>query len=113
MELQVNLELPGFDEALAHLLPQGIVLHRLQLTAQRLEAEGRAPVLGRLTLTAKVHVGSGRLTLSAFDVRGAGLMNSMVLSQLQKKLRTLDFRSANLRLWGDCDGSFAYLSWTG
>jgi|FLOH01.1.fsa_nt_gi hypothetical protein len=111
MQVQINLELPDFREALAELLPKGVEIRELQLNEEQLVLHGRVPMVGAITLTAKVKIVPHRLTLSGFDLLGARLVKGMILSQLRHKLAELDYSSGKLRFWGDCDGSFAYLSW--
>ncbi len=111
MQVQINLELPDFRDALAGILPKGVEISGLHLDGERLELRGRAPMVGSITLTAKVKVIPKRLTLSEFDLQGAKLAKGLILSQLRNKLSGLDFTNGSLRFWGDCDGSFAYLSW--
>jgi hypothetical protein len=111
MQVQINLELPNFREALATLLPKGVEISSLHLDCERLELHGRAPMVGAITLTAKVKVVPHRLTLSSFDLEGARLVKGMILSQLRNKVAELNYSSGAIRFWGDCDGSFAYLSW--
>ena len=111
MQVQINLELPDFRQALASLMPKGVEISSLQLSGESLVLQGRAPMMGAVTLTSKVKVVPNRMTLSSFDLQGAGLMKALVLSQLRQKVSVLDYSSGSLRFWGDCDGSFAYLSW--
>ena len=111
MQVQINLELPDFRQALAGLMPKGVEISSLELNHEQLVLQGRAPMIGAVTLTARVKVVPNRLTLSSFDLKGAGLMKALILSQLRQKLEGLDYSSGTMRFWGDCDGSFAYLSW--
>ena len=112
MQVQINLELPDFRQALASLMPKGVEINSLELDQKQLVLQGRAPLIGAVTLTAKVKVVPNRLTLSGFDLKGAGLMKALVLSQLRQKLTELEYSNPGMRFWGDCDGSFAYLSWS-
>jgi hypothetical protein len=111
MLVQVNLELPGLQEALAGLLPKRVEIEALSFDQRQLRLRGRAPMVGAVSLTAKVKVIPGRMTLSSVDLQGAGLLKALVLSQLRSRLSELDLHSGSFRFWGDCDGSFAYLSW--
>lgn len=111
MLLRLNLELPGFQEALASLLPKGITVDAWEMDAETLRLACRAPMVGKVTLTAKVRVTPGRLQLSGFALEGAGLARAMILGKLRDKLSELDIRRDPLRIWGDSDGSVAYLSW--
>lgn len=111
MLLQVNLELPGFQEALAEFLPKGLQLDGCSLDMQGLRLDARAPLIGKVQLLADVRVTPGRLCLQGFRLEGAGLARSMVLGKLRDKLSELDLRRGSLRIWGDSDGSAAYISW--
>lgn len=111
MLLRLNLELPGFQEALAAMLPKGISVASCELDAESLRLACRAPVVGNVVLTAKVRVTPGRMQLSSFALEGASIARSMILGKLRDKLSELDLRRDPLRLWGDSDGSVAYLSW--
>ncbi|MCP4093639.1 MAG: hypothetical protein GY747_09335 [Planctomycetes bacterium] len=111
MQVQINLELPDFRQALASLMPKGVEISSLELDHEQLVLQGRAPMIGAVTLTARVKVVPNRLTLSSFDLKGAGLMKALILSQLRQKLAELEYSNESVRFWGDCDGSFAYLSW--
>ncbi|MGB0953633.1 MAG: hypothetical protein ACPG31_10430 [Planctomycetota bacterium] len=111
MLLRLNLELPGFQDALADLLPKGITVDACELDENSLRLACRAPLVGKVVLTAKVRVQPGKMQLSSFALEGAGIAKSMILGKLRDKLSELDVRRDPLRLWGDSDGSVAYLSW--
>lgn len=111
MLLRVNLELPGFQDALAEFLPKGMAIDSCVLDADALRLACRAPIIGKVVLLAKVRVKLGAMNLSSFDLEGAGLARSMVLGKLRDKISDLDVRRGAMRIWGDSDGSVAYLSW--
>lgn len=111
MFLRLNLELPGFQDALASLMPKGLLVEGCDLDDQQLRLPCRAPLVGKVTLTAKVRVQPGRMQLSGFALEGAGLAKAMILGKLRDKLSELDLRKDSIRVWGDSDGSTAYLSW--
>ena len=111
MLLRINLELPGFQDALAEFLPKGMTVDACEMDAQSLRLACRAPILGKVVLLAKVSVIAGGLNLRGFELEGAGLARSMVLGKLRDKISDLDVRRGVMRIWGDSDGSVAYLSW--
>ncbi|MHC4824036.1 MAG: hypothetical protein ACYTEP_08475 [Planctomycetota bacterium] len=111
MLLSINLELPGFQDAVAELLPKGLILDGCSLDERSLRLDCRAPIVGKVKLTAQVRVTPGRLCLHGFNLEGAGLAKSMILGKLRERLSELDHRPASLRVWGDSDGSAAYVSW--
>ncbi|MFK5956269.1 MAG: hypothetical protein QM477_07475 [Planctomycetota bacterium] len=111
MLLRINLELPGFQDALAEFLPKGMTVDSCEMDENALRLACRAPIIGKLVLKAKVSVKAGGLSLRGFELEGAGLARSMVLGKLRDKLSGLDVRSGSMRVWGDSDGSVAYLSW--
>lgn len=113
MEVSCNLQLPGLEEALAALLPQGVQPLRLSLDAQAFALQAKAPMVGTVDLTADVRVLPDRLRLERFQVKGAGLLNGMIENQLRGKLSALDKRQGPLRLSGDSEGSSVDLSWGG
>lgn len=111
MLLRINLELPGFQDALAEVLPKGLVLDGCSMDLDSLRLDCRAPIVGKVKLTAQVRVTPGRLCLQGFALEGAGLAKSMILGKLRERLSELDLRRGSLRAWGDSDGSAAYVSW--
>jgi hypothetical protein len=111
MLLSINLELPGFQDALAELMPKGLVLDSCSLDQESLALDCRAPIIGKVKLLAKVRVTPGRLCLQGFRLEGAGLAKSMILGKLRERIAGIDIRRASLRMWGDSDGSAAYISW--
>ena len=111
MLLRVNLELPGFQDALTEFLPKGMTVDACELDADALRLACRAPIIGKVVLLAKVRVQPGGMSLRGFDLEGAGLAKSMVLGKLRDKISDLDVRRGAMRIWGDSDGSVAYLSW--
>lgn len=113
MQLSIDLALPGLEAVVADLLPAGIELHGLHLDAASMRADLRAPMVGACTLTAAVDVAPGRLTLSRFDLKGAGLAKGLALGKLRGKLAELDRRRPPWRVWGESDGDRLQVSWAG
>ncbi len=111
MEVLCNLQLPGIEEALATLLPQGITPLRLHLDRDGFALDAKAPRVGTVHLTADVAILADRLRLERFKVKGAGLLNGVIETQLQRKLAELDLRQGPLRLSGDSEGHSVHLSW--
>ncbi len=115
MQIRIDLALDGLEQLLARLLPLGGKIRPvgLDLDGERLRLDAEAPLVGRVTLVAKVQTGPGRLLLSSFDLEGAGLARGMVLSTLRGKLAELDERWNGLRAWGEPEGERLHLEWAG
>jgi len=111
MRIAIDLDLPQLERVFAGMLPAGIQLRGLQIDSQRMRADLQAPMVGKCTLVARVESRSGGLTLSAFDLEGAGLAKGMALSTLRRKIGELDQRRGVMRMWGESDGERLQLAW--
>ena len=111
MQLLMNLQLPGFQDFLQVHLPKGVILHAICMEDDTLRVDAQAPMLGSMQLHATIRPFEGGLCFQQFRLQGAGLANGLILNQLREKISNLDIRREALRIWGDSDGSSAYLSW--
>ncbi|KAA3612760.1 MAG: hypothetical protein DWQ01_03385 [Planctomycetota bacterium] len=111
MKLRLDLELLQLEQALAELLPLGLKPEALELRDGGLRLPVKAPMLGRVVLTAKTRSQAGCLEFFSFDLEGAGLTKSMVLSRLRRALADLDRRYPPFRVHGDADGDRLYCRW--
>jgi hypothetical protein len=111
VRVTVDLDLPAFEQALTGLLPSGFTLEGLQLDASGLRLDVRAPMVGRVVLTADVLLHPARLSFQRFDIEGAGMAKPFALGALRRRLADLDTRRGTLRVWGESDGERAHLSW--
>lgn len=111
MQVSLDLDLPGLEEALSELSPFGIRPLRLQLRGERLELEAQAPLLGSVQLTAEARQRPGELVLERFDLAGAGLARSLALQKLREAIAALDRRWKRIRVFGEPDGERLHLAW--
>jgi len=111
MRLRADLDLPGLEEALAGLLPLGVVPLGLELGPGVLRLRARAPMVGEVVLVARLLQEPGRLTLADLDLEGAGLARGLVLGRLRQAIAGLDRRHGQLHLWGESDGERLHLAW--
>jgi hypothetical protein len=111
MRVAIELELPGLEEVLADLMPAGVELHGLVLRVAGMRAELRAPMVGACVLTSQVKVEPGTMTLSRFDLEGAGFAKPLALGALRRKLAETDQQRGPWRIWGDSDGDRLQLCW--
>jgi hypothetical protein len=113
MEVSIDLDLPGLGQHLGSQLPLGGMVQptALRVGASGLELDLKAPMVGAVTLTADLAATRGRLTLSRFDLRGAGLAKGFVLAGLHKKVAELDEEWSGLRAHGEPDGDRLHLLW--
>jgi len=114
MRIAIDLDLDGLEQLLSRLLPLGgkIQPTGLELDMSRLRVEAQAPLVGRVTLVAKVRPAAGALVLSDFDLEGAGIARGMALGTLRSRLAELDERWNGVRAWGESDGDRLHLEWT-
>lgn len=111
MRVRAELDLPGLEDALAGLLPLGVVPLGLDVAPGGLRLRARAPMVGEVVLTAELHQAPGRLTLAGLDLEGAGLARGLILGRLRQAVAGLDRRHGDLRLWGEADGERLHLAW--
>jgi len=111
VDVLCNLQLPGIEQALAALLPKGVTPLRIHLDQSGFALDAKAPMVGTVHLTAEVSQGDGHLRLHHFLVKGAGVFNGVIETQLHNKIAALDLRRGALRVSGDSEGHSVNLSW--
>jgi hypothetical protein len=111
MRVDVALDIPGLEEKLAEFLPAGVRPTAVHVAQDRLRIEGRAPLGVAVALTARIDAAPGRLTLSDFDVEGAGFLKSTVLSQIRRKAAELHVSRSGFRARGEDEGRAVVVSW--
>lgn len=111
MRISIDLDLPGLEAVLAESLPAGIEVRSLRIDADAMRAELQAPMVGACTLTAQVSVGTGALSLSRFDLEGAGLAKPLALGALRRKIAEVDKQTGPWRIWGESEGDRLQVSW--
>lgn len=111
MQISIDLDLPGLESVLAESLPAGIEVRGLRLDAATMRAELQAPMVGTCTLTAQVRVAHEELSLSRFDLEGAGLAKPLALGALRRKIAETDRQSGPWRIWGESEGDRLQVSW--
>lgn len=113
MRITVDVELPGFEEALVGLLPAGIQLRGLKMDGERLRMALKAPMVGTVDLLARVQVDEGRLSLHTFDLEGAGFAKGIALGAIRQRIAGLDEKRGALHAFGESDGERLHLRWSG
>jgi len=111
MQILIDLELPGLEQAIASLLPKGIRLLGLETRGKQFRASLVAPMVGDCTLTADLQTQMNALSLSRFNLEGAGLAKSFALAALRRKIAEVDQVRGALRIWGESEGEKLQLSW--
>ena len=107
----MDLDLPGLEAVLAESLPAGIEVHGLHMDTKTMRAELQAPMVGTCTLTAQVTVAPKHLSLSRFDLEGAGLAKPLALGALRRKIAETDRQHGLWRIWGESEGERLQVSW--
>ena len=111
MNVFVDLDLPGLEEALAELLPGGIELTSMHFDRQRLRIEGRGPLGMNLAIVANVETTPGQLTLSDVAFEGPVLAHAIVSSKLSRAIADLDVTRGPFRVRGTTDGKSVVVAW--
>jgi hypothetical protein len=111
MHISIDLQLPGLEQVLASLLPKGIRLLGLESRGNVFRADLEAPMVGNCTLTADLQIGANSVSLSRFDLKGAGLAKAFALAAMKRKLAELDEVRGPIRIWGESEGEKLQLSW--
>ena len=111
MDIALDLDLPGLEQALARLLGDKAEPRKLCLNGDGLRLELEAPFVGRVTLTSRVQTAPGALILSRFAVEDAGLAKAALLGMLQRRIGDLDAKKGPFRIWGEPDGDRLHLVW--
>ena len=111
MKVLLDLDPEGLGEALAELMPMGIRPRSVRLTAGGLRAVMKAPMLGEVTLVAKVLNQPGELVLFDFDLEGAGIAKALALGKIREKIADVDRVKGPFRVWGETDGERLRVSW--
>lgn len=111
MNVFVDLDLPGLEEALAEFLPAGIEPISIHFDRQRLRIEGRGPLGMNLALVARVETTLGHMTLSDLDFEGPVLANAIVSSKLRRSIADLDIVRGPFRVRGTSDGKRIVVAW--
>lgn len=111
MRISIDLDLPELEAVLAESLPAGVEVLSLRIDSGAMRAELQAPMVGSCTLSAQVSVGTGELSLSRFDLEGAGLAKPLALGGLRRKVAEIDKQSGPWRIWGESEGDRLQVSW--
>jgi hypothetical protein len=111
MQILIDLDLPGLEQAIASLLPKGVSLLGLETRGQELRASLVAPMVGKCTLTAALQTRMNALSLSRFNLEGAGLAKPFALAAIRRKLAEVDQIRGPLHIWGESEGEKLQLSW--
>lgn len=111
MQVLIQQDFLDLEDSLAKVLPMGLRPEAFSLANGRLRLQTRAPLLGAITLLAKVQESSGELLLSQFDLEGGGLKKALLLMQIRQKLGRLDQKWSVFHIYGESEGDRVHIRW--